>query len=203
LLWSSHGSTVALLIATPTTSGSRSTLTFVDLATRSAIALPDGTSTDGIALGEGAWSGDGAWLALPTSPSTITIFDRLGDVAATVPTQGPIADLEWSADGEALAFREGDRLVVADRAGNKTRSLSLGKSAAFGWDQMESDLLVARPARAGVVVDRYRADDLEWVAQATSTVAGATGSSPPSPTPSSAGEPGQICLQLDKATAAP
>jgi hypothetical protein len=202
--WSSNGSRVALLTSQTSGGNFKSHLTFVDLSKRHTGPLPEVVPVDpkALPLGPGAWSPDGAWYATPTSISTITTYDDLGDAGATIPTSGPVTDLAWSADGSALAFRDGNRLVVMDRASERLRFIDLDERAALRWLPEGSDLLVAQPSETGIVMERYHGADLSVV----SRVAVNSGKATPAPPPAGAGmanDLGPICLQIDASSAAP
>jgi hypothetical protein len=199
--WSSRGSTVAVLIVAMTTAGARFDLALVDLATGSAAPMPAPPEREAATLPtRGAWSPDGSWFAMSRSHSFFTIFDRSGDPLTTVATDGPIVELAWSPDSTGLAFRDGDRLVVVDRAGGARRSVAIERRAAFEWDRHGLDLVIARPVDGGLVMERLRGSDLVVVSQMTSTNERAIESGPTS-TPASTSELPPICLQLDDVTA--
>lgn len=72
----------------------------------------------------------------------------------TVSTRQPATSLAWSADGELLAFRDGDSLVVVARDGTARRTSLVGTAAAFQRDTEENDLLVATVRTGSAAIER-------------------------------------------------
>lgn len=85
-------------------------------------------------------------------------------VAATIPTIEWAQELAWSADGRRLAFRDGDRLVVAEAGSGTQRSLALVPTEPFLWHPSGEDLIVARQVDGRALVERYGSRDLELIA---------------------------------------
>lgn len=202
--WASNGPVVEVREGTRASGGFTSTTTLVDTHDGSATTLTGIHMLDGQvpAPGPGALTPDGAVFALPSS-STITLFDRQGAPVATIVTDRAARDLAWSSDGRLLAFRDGERLVVADIDGRIRASADLDPSAPFLWDRVGSDLVVARPAAGGALVERYRGDDLTLVAGIRATSLTPVGSGRPAGSAVTGGASLQVCLQLDSEPAAP
>ncbi len=202
--WASNGPVVEVRVGTSVTGGFTSTTTLVDTQDASAITLPGIPMLDGQdpTPGFGALTPDGAVFALPSS-SEITLFDRQGAPVATIPTDRAARELSWSADGRLLAFRDGERLVLADIDGRIRASADLGPTAPFLWDRDGSDLVVARPAVGGALVERYRGDDLTLVAGIQATSPEPVRSGLPTASALAVGASLPICLQLDVEPAVP
>lgn len=202
--WASNGPVVEVRVGTSVTGGFTSTTTLVDTQDASAITLPGIPMLDGQdpTPGFGALTPDGAVFALPSS-SEITLFDGQGAPVATIPTDRAARELSWSADGRLLAFRDGERLVVADIDGRIRASADLGPTAPFLWDRDGSDLVVARPAVGGALVERYRGDDLTLVAGIQATSPEPVRSGLPTASALAVGASLPICLQLDVEPAVP
>lgn len=192
--WSSDGATIVIQVGTAT---DMTTVTLIDTgAGRSQVlAGITGSSGSGAFLGqESALTADGTAIALVRSPTEVLIADPTGTTLGAVPTTQPARSLAWSANGQLLAFLDGDALVMVAREGTARRIALVGAVAAFRWDG--PDIVVATAQAGGVTVERYETDKLTPVARFDSTESGSDPS--PAPAPSAVvGEIDTICLQLD------
>ncbi|MEO6208372.1 MAG: hypothetical protein ABIP77_10530 [Candidatus Limnocylindrales bacterium] len=163
--WASRGSRVDVRMASVVAGGYAWTSTLVDTQSGTSIKLPDVRIPNGqeISPSFGALSPDGLKFAKPLAAS-VSVFNPEGDVVRTLPTVGPAQDLAWSPDGRHVAFRDGDALVVADVEDETRATMALDPTEPFAWHRSGEDLIVARQADGGAVVERYRGRDLELLA---------------------------------------
>lgn len=186
--WASNGSRIEVRVSPIGRSASITALVDLGSGASSNVqdVIPDDPDT--FPRGDGALSPDGERFAWPT-PESISVLGRDGAVVATIPTTGQAQELAWSADGRRLAFRDGDRLVVADAASGTQVSMALAPTELFQWDMSGDDLIVARQVGGRVLVERYGSRDLELIAWHD------LGGPTPAPLPSEYVPP--LCLQLD------
>lgn len=186
--WASDGSRIEVRVSVV---GREALITaLVDAGSGASFNLQDSAISDDPDTfpGDGALSPDGARFAWPTSGS-ISLLGPDGAVVASIPTVGLTRDLAWSADGRRLAFRAGERLVVADVASGTQVSIALAPTDPFQWLPSGEDLIVARQVDGRALVERYGSREFEligWQDLGGPTLA---------PLPSDSALP--LCLQLD------
>lgn len=186
--WASDGSRIEVRVSPVGRPAPITALVDVASGTSSQVqdAIPDDPAT--FPRGDGALSPDGERFAWPT-PGSISMLGPDGVVAATIPTVGLAQELAWSADGRRLAFRDGDRLVVAEAGSGTQVSMALASTEPFQWHPSGDDLVVARQDNGHALVERYGGRDLQLIAW--QDLGGPTVAPPPSEYTA------PLCLQLD------
>lgn len=186
--WASNGSRVEVRVSPIGRSALITALVDVESGASSQVqdAIPD--EPDTFPPGDGALSPDGERFAWPTVGS-IRVLGPDDVVAATIPTTGLAQELAWSSDGRRLAFRDGDRLGVAEAGSGTQVSMALAPTEPFAWYPVGDDLIVARQPDGRAIVERYGSRGLQLIAW--QDLGGPTQAPPPS-------DPAvPFCLQLD------